>query len=207
MRKSLQTLISFGVIVAVGVVSLVWLFKMSDVLKSHPANVEIEYRLDDSDCVSYGGRTVYLTAEAKREDMYFKVFKESEEHLRNQLNSWLTILGFFGVVLGLIVPLANYLLQRSSLTEERDRLDRDIEEKIHKAVEEARREAEAGIENVKRLARDAMTKAEAVYVDRNGQSENRPLPKNEDVKTGLDGRDNCAVPTSELSTRAKEGGE
>ena len=127
------------------VFSGVWLYKMSDVLKSQPGHVEV--------------RHVYANFESetkrdKNEETQYTLYKQAEETLREQMNTWLTIVGFFGVLFGLIVPLASYLLQRRSLSEERERIMEGVKKEASDAAEKA-------AEKASKEAADAKTAAEA----------------------------------------------
>ena len=53
-----------------------------------------------------------------------------ESHLRAQMDSWLTFLGLFAVLFGLLAPLTGYLLQHYSLVEERERLEKNIDARM-----------------------------------------------------------------------------
>lgn len=53
---------------------------------------------------------------------------KAETSLKNHFDSWMSILGLFGVAFGLLVPFASYLIQHRSLTEERDRIREDLDE-------------------------------------------------------------------------------
>ena len=119
-------------IAAVILISGVWLWKMSDVLKSPPGHVEV--------------RHVYANFESetkrdKNEETQYTLYKQAEETLREQMNTWLTIVGFFGVLFGLIVPLASYLLQRRSLSEERERIMEGVKKEASDAAEKAAEKA------------------------------------------------------------------
>ena len=78
-------------------------------------------------------------------DPVFKVYKEVEETLSGQMNTWLTIFGFFVTLFGLVVPLASYLLQHRSLVDERGRVIKDAEDRqssLRAEIETAKRALE-----------------------------------------------------------------
>ena len=113
--------------------SALWLNKAADALKGVPIkDVEIKCVICDEDNKNnrFNRARVVMVKAADAEAKGFLAYKEAEEHLREQMNSWLTILGFFGVLFGLIVPLASYMLQRHSLAEERSRVISECENKI-----------------------------------------------------------------------------
>lgn len=138
------------------VFSGVWLYKMSDVLKSHPGHVEV--------------RHVYANFESetkrdKNEETQYTLYKQAEETLREQMNTWLTIVGFFGVLFGLIVPLASYLLQRRSLSEERERIMEGVKESAAVAAEKAAEKASKEAAYAKTAAEAASKAAEKAAND------------------------------------------
>lgn len=169
--------------IIIGVVSIMafaWLFRMTSVLSSYPESVSLEYRVVIDG--EYGDKTnIMLSDTTQREDAYFKVLKDAEEHLRDQMNSWLTILGFFSIVLGLLVPLSSYMLQRRSLLDERERIERELENKINMAVSNARQSVDKISDQIKQLAQDAMTAAlsakEGVRELANKQAGERPIER------------------------------
>lgn len=61
-------------------------------------------------------------------DSAISAYIEAETSLKNHFDSWMSILGLFGVAFGLLVPFASYLIQHRSLTEERDRIREDLDE-------------------------------------------------------------------------------
>lgn len=118
-----------SLIAIVVLISGAWLWKMSDVLRSPPGHVEVRH--------VYANFSKDNKKGEEKEETQYTLYKQAEETLRGQMNTWLTIVGFFGVLFGLIVPLASYLLQRRSLSEEREQ----IKEQINKAAEEAAEKA------------------------------------------------------------------
>ena len=48
--------------------------------------------------------------------------KDALEILRNEQTNWLAVIGCFGVIFGLVVPVGSYLLQRQSLKDEREQM-------------------------------------------------------------------------------------
>lgn len=121
-------LVAIVLIAAVTILSGIWLRQMTDVLKSPPGKIEV--------------RHVYANFESetkddKGEETQYTLYKQAEESLREQMNTWLTIVGFFGVLFGLIVPLAGYLLQRHSLSEERERIMEDVQKTAKVEAEKA----------------------------------------------------------------------
>ena len=140
-------------ILTVAIISYSWLNKMADILRSDTSEVILNYRVVVEDYTD--GRiknNVVISDSSQREDAQYKIFKEVEEHLRNQMNSWLTILGFFGVLFGLLVPTATFMLQRQTLKDEKDRIIKDCEEKVKtvkeqfdKSLEEAKQKADSAL--------------------------------------------------------------
>ena len=108
------------------VFSGVWLCKMSDVLKSPPGHVEVRH--------VYANFSADNKKSVEKEETQYTLYKQAEETLREQMNTWLTIVGFFGVLFGLIVPLASYLLQRRSLSEERERIMEGVKKEASDAA-------------------------------------------------------------------------
>lgn len=135
--------IALLVIVIITVFSGRWLWKMTDVLTSPPGQIEVLYIEADSGLE---------TKKVKNDETQYELYKQAEESFRELLNTWLTIVGFFGALFGLIVPLASYLLQRHSLSEERERIMKDVE----KAAADA---AEKAAEKSSKEAADAKTEA------------------------------------------------
>lgn len=131
------------------VFSGLWLLKMSDVLKSPPGQIEVLYFDADSGLE---------TKKAENDQTQYTLYKQAEETLREQMNTWLTIVGFFGVLFGLIVPLASYLLQRRSLSEERERIMEGVKKEASDAAEKA-------AEKASKEAADAKTAAEKAAND------------------------------------------
>ena len=64
----------------------------------------------------------------RSDDCIFDLFKQVEEVLRGQMNLWLTVLTILGMLLGMVVPLASYMLQRRTLDDERKRIDDELTE-------------------------------------------------------------------------------
>ena len=76
-------------------------------------------------------------------------YRAAEEDLRNELNVWFSIAGLFGVVFGLLVPVGSYLLQRQSLRDERELMQKELERakaENEKQVESVRTECEKALE-------------------------------------------------------------
>lgn len=145
----LYALVAIVLIAALTILSGIWLRQMTDVLKSPPGKIEV--------------RHVYANFEAetkcdKNEETQYTLYKQAEESLREQMNTWLTIVGFFGVLFGLIVPLAGYLLQRHSLSEERERIMKDVEKTAADAAEKAAEKASKEAADAK-MAAEAASKA------------------------------------------------
>lgn len=66
--------------------------------------------------------------------------------LSTQLSSWMSIMGIFATVFGLLIPIGSYLLQRQSLKDERDWMMKEISEKS----ERSRNDLLVIIDNTKR---------------------------------------------------------
>ena len=145
-----------SLIAVVVLISGAWLWKMSDVLKSPPGHVEVRH--------VYANFSTDNKKGVEKEETQYTLYKQAEETLREQMNTWLTIVGFFGVLFGLIVPLASYLLQRRSLSEERERIMEGVEKaaaaSAEKAAEKASKEASDAKQSAERAASDAANDAE-----------------------------------------------
>lgn len=118
---------------AVLILSVIWLNGMVSVLKSPHPNATIVYRYTNQPNLN-------------DIDPVFKVYKEVEETLSGQMNTWLTIFGFFVTLFGLVVPLVSYLLQHRSLEDERGRVIKDAEDRqtsLRAEIEAAKRALEA----------------------------------------------------------------
>ena len=143
--------IALLVIVIITVFSGRWLWKMTDVLTSPPGQIEVLYVEADSGLE---------TKKVKNDETQYELYKQAEESFRELLNTWLTIVGFFGALLGLIVPLASYLLQRHSLSEERERIMKDVEKAAADAAEDASKDAAEAKKAAEKAANDAANDAE-----------------------------------------------
>ena len=80
---------------------------------------------------------------------HVEAYRAAEEDLRNELNVWFSIAGLFGVVFGLLVPVGSYLLQRQSLRDERELMQKELERakaENEKQVESVRTECEKELE-------------------------------------------------------------
>lgn len=62
--------------------------------------------------------------------------KDALEILRNEQTNWLAVIGFFGVIFGLVVPVGSYLLQRQSLKDEREIIVKNCEDKARQKIDE-----------------------------------------------------------------------
>ena len=54
--------------------------------------------------------------------------KDALEILRNEQTNWLAVIGFFGVIFGLVVPVGSYLLQRQSLKDECEQIREELKD-------------------------------------------------------------------------------
>lgn len=131
--------------------SFAWLIAMAFVLGAKNTDIKLEYRvyLENADYTPIRNPQVTITEGLQHEDALFRVLADAEEHLRNQLTTWLTILGFFGIVFGLLVPLINYMLQRQTLADERKRMTKEINDKL-----------KISVSSLDGLVKDAVRKAE-----------------------------------------------
>lgn len=152
-----------GAILLVIVFSFIWLISMVFVLGARSTQVDLEYRiyLENADNTPIRNPQVYISDDMKHDDALFKVFKEAEEHLRNQLTSWLTILGFFAIVFGLLMPLINYMLQRQTLSDERDRISKDFDDRVKRAIAQVDDRINQSLKKVDEHIEDANKKAES----------------------------------------------
>lgn len=151
-------------IAAVILISGVWLWKMSDVLKSPPGHVEVRH--------VYANFSADNKKSVEKEETQYTLYKQAEETLREQMNTWLTIVGFFGVLFGLIVPLASYLLQRRSLSEERERIMEGVKEAAAAAAEKAAEKASKEAADAKTEAKKAAEGAAKDAVEAKKAAEN-----------------------------------
>ena len=62
--------------------------------------------------------------------------KDALEILRNEQTNWLAVIGFFGVIFGLVVPVGSYLLQRQSLKDEREIIVKTCEDRAKQKIDE-----------------------------------------------------------------------
>lgn len=134
-------------IVLISLGSFIWLWKVTDLLKQDPASVQIEYKLvvDENYFKARNIMPIAVISDAGiKEDACFKFYREAEEHLRTEMGTWLTILGFFGVVLGLLIPLASYMLQHHSLAEERTRVMEECRQTIDQFKDSIKSAAQGG---------------------------------------------------------------
>ncbi|MCQ2395146.1 MAG: hypothetical protein MJ249_12760 [Kiritimatiellae bacterium] len=146
------------IIVAVAICAGLWLREMVGVLKSPPMPVEMTYVVKVE---NLAGPRIYpevtISESTKRGDAVFKAFKEAESSLRNEMNSWMTILGFFGVLIGMLIPLAGYLLQQRSLSDERKRMEETMAEKVDTAVKGAQESVNKALKKVEQAEKDLET--------------------------------------------------
>ena len=125
----LKWTLPLAVMISIAVIALIWLFRMSAILTSPCGKMEIEYSVKVEDDSGVWRPTCFSIPEsAKREDKKIVEVKDVEETLREQMNSWLMIFGFFMTLLGLIAPFMCYLLQQRSLSEERKKIKEDLDE-------------------------------------------------------------------------------
>lgn len=153
-----------SLIAAVVLISGAWLWKMSDVLKSPPGRVEVRH--------VYANFSTDNKKGVEKEETQYTLYKQAEETLREQMNTWLTIVGFFGVLFGLIVPLASYLLQRRSLSEERERIMDGVKESAAGAAEKAAEKASKEAADAKTEAKKAAEGAAKDAVEAKKAAEN-----------------------------------
>lgn len=118
---------------AVAFLAFSWLNKMLCVLSREPKSPEIWCNLvinEEEPKRADIKRLVEQAEERIKDSASLQAYYFAEERLRGTLNTWLSVLGFFGVIFGLIAPLTSFFLQRRSLLDERERIDKDIKEKI-----------------------------------------------------------------------------
>lgn len=58
------------------------------------------------------------------------------DSLSTQLSSWMSIMGIFATVFGLLIPIGSYLLQQKSLSKEKEELTGDVKDRIKEMKEE-----------------------------------------------------------------------
>lgn len=64
------------------------------------------------------------------------------DSLSNELSSWMSIMGIFSVVFGLLIPIGSYLLQHKSILEEKKAIERKNREEIFKTKQKIERKIE-----------------------------------------------------------------
>lgn len=62
------------------------------------------------------------------------------DSLSNELSSWMSIMGIFSVVFGLLVPIGSYLLQHKSLRDEREELKKQMDDRVDRKITEREKE-------------------------------------------------------------------
>lgn len=62
------------------------------------------------------------------------------DSLSNELSSWMSIMGIFSVVFGLLVPIGSYLLQHKSLRDEREELKKEMDDRVDRKITEREKE-------------------------------------------------------------------
>lgn len=116
-------------LVAVVVFSGIFMYKMTSILDAHSplrerkgasvisAACTNEVRVFDSpsSCVN----------RSQHEDT---AIIAAYDALQNELSTWMSIMGIFAAIFGLVIPLGGYLLQRQSLKDERDAMAKEIEQ-------------------------------------------------------------------------------
>ena len=78
-----------------------------------------------------------VKVEARTADINNVEIKEALEILRSEQTNWLSVIGFFGVIFGLVVPVGSYLLQRQSLKDEQERIVKECKDETNKVVDDA----------------------------------------------------------------------
>jgi len=124
------------VVLSIAVVSWLMLDRLISVLErsvgSHSAAAVC--------CPTNSALTIY--AQARQSQIASFDYKDALEVLRAEQSSWLSILGIFGVVIGLLVPTGAYLLQRQSLKDEQETIQKRIMDEVGKTSGELRKEIE-----------------------------------------------------------------
>lgn len=95
-------------------------------------------------------------------------YKATYELFNSHFSQLLVILGFLGTMFGVLIPAGAYLLQRQSLKDERERMEKDFkarEDRIVKNATAAASEAKAKAEESLRLAEEAKNKFESEVKD------------------------------------------
>ena len=101
-----------------------------------------------------------VTANFERNDDPMN-YKEALEMLRGEQTSWLAVIGFFGIIFGLIMPIGSYLLQRQSLKDERAGVREDLkdsQERNEKSIAEKMSEMNSRFD-------ERMSKRDRMYDD------------------------------------------
>lgn len=150
-------------LVSILILSAIWLTSMVNVLQSSHRKPIDGYQLTN--------QLNAIELDPIELDPMFKVYKEVEETLNGQMNTWLTVFGFFGALFGLVVPLVSYLLQHRSLEDERKRVLKDASDQqisLKTEITNAKNELEVktndrfdvAMKEAKRLIGTAMEDAE-----------------------------------------------
>ena len=160
--NEVRTSIVLLALIVLVVTCMIWLGKVVKLMRPDRRPIVVQYTYKDG---KKGKATSGLRPDAeedvKSDELHFRVYRETEENLRNQMNSWLTILTLLGVMLGLAVPLAGYLLQKDSLKEEKDRIVQEatkaaVRETTKAAVDEAMKAAKIEAEKISKAAEERM---------------------------------------------------
>lgn len=181
------------IISVIAVISFWWLSKMTDVLtrKCSPIEVYCDIVINGEEPSQVRIKRLIDKAEENvREDAALQAYHFAEENLRATLSAWLSIVGFFGVVFGLIAPLSGFLLQRRSLLDERERIEKDIDkkvtelEKVKMALEVAQEEIKQEVADMEKRLMDAETKTRLTNDKLDKLTSSSVSDGRDDVKTG-----------------------
>lgn len=161
--------ISIGVLMAITILACCWLNGMLEILRTNKTAIGI-YNERCERCVRSDDATRLLlpwsvASRQCRDGTDCQAYKEAEETLQRQMTTWLTVFGFFVTLLGVVAPLAGYLLQRKSLEAEHNRITEDMsktadavakklssdvaEDASKKAMNEAQKLIDMAVENAK----------------------------------------------------------
>lgn len=122
---------SLGLVTVIAICSVAFMFYVGFHLTNYRQMVRVEHHLTIEDWVGASLTTNFpgnIASQLGRADVAAESYKTAEATLREQLDSWLAFLGIFGILFGLVTPLASYLLQQHSLEDERERMGKSLED-------------------------------------------------------------------------------
>lgn len=106
-------------ITMIAVASIAFMYKVGNHLTDYRAVVRVRHHVKLECCTN--AIPVRIASESEG------AYKQAEATLREQMDSWLAFLGIFGILFGLVTPLASYMLQQRSIEEEHSRMSTEVE--------------------------------------------------------------------------------